>query len=128
MMAIFGTAPKASSVESSATGTPRRATVGASTSGATPVRDESRANDDATVEDNPWDGYYTPRPDPPIRVKKRRGDDWICPKHGPMCIPGICTVRERVDRDERWQEEREERAENKRNGRRGRGGRHGRGR
>jgi hypothetical protein len=31
-----------------------------------------------------------------------------------MCIPGICTVRARVDRDERWQKEREERAENKR--------------
>jgi hypothetical protein len=31
-----------------------------------------------------------------------------------MCVPGICTVRERVDRDERWQKDREERAENKR--------------
>jgi hypothetical protein len=56
----------------------------------------------------------TPRPDPPTKVKKRRGDEWICPKHGPMCIPGICTVRARVVREERWQKEREERAENRR--------------
>ena len=118
MMAIFGTAPMASSSEDSATNTLRGATgwptAGASTSGAIPVRDQSRANGEAAVEDNPWDGYNTPRPDPSTKVKKRGGDDWICPKHGPMCIPGICTVRARVDRDERWQKEREERAENKR--------------
>jgi hypothetical protein len=56
----------------------------------------------------------TPRPEPPTKVKKRRGDEWICPKHGPMCIPGICAVRARVVCEERWQKEREERAENKR--------------
>lgn len=114
MMAIFGTVPKASSVEGSATGTPRGATAGPSTSGAIPVRDQSHADDEAAVEDNPWDGYNTARPDPPTKVKQRRGDEWICPEHGPMCPPGICTVRARVDRDERWQKEREERAENKR--------------
>ncbi|KAF8504914.1 hypothetical protein F5888DRAFT_1659848 [Russula emetica] len=114
MMAIFGTAPRALSVEGNATGTPRGATAGASTSGAIPVRDQSRADGEAAVEDDPWDGYNAPRPDPPTKVKKRRGEEWICPKHGPMCIPGICTVRAGVDRDERWQKEREERAENKR--------------
>jgi hypothetical protein len=103
MMAIFGIAPAASSVEDSAT-----------TSGAIPVRDQSRVNCEAAVEDDPWDGYNTPRPDPPTKVKKRRGDEWICPQHGPMCSPGICTVRAGVERDERWQKEREERAENKR--------------
>jgi hypothetical protein len=114
MMAIFGTVPKASSIEGSATGTPHGATAGPSTSGAIPVRDQSRANGEAAVEDNPWDGYNTARPDPPTKVKQKRGDEWICPEHGPMCIAGICTVRPRVDRDERWQKEREERAENKR--------------
>lgn len=107
MMDIFGAAPKASSVESGAT-------IGASTSGAIPVRDQSRANGEATIEDNPWDGYNTPRQDPPSKVKKRRGEEWICLQHGPMCNPGICTVRAQVERDERWQKEREERAENKR--------------
>jgi len=71
----------------------------------------SHANDDPVVEDNPCN---TPRPDTATKVKERRGDDRICPQHGPMCIPGICKARERVDRDKRWQKERKEREENKR--------------
>jgi len=113
MMFIFGTAPKVSSVEGSATGTPRGATADAFTSGAIPVRDQSRADGEAAVEDNPWDEYDTPRPNSLAKMKKRRGDECICSKHGPMCIPGICTVREQVDRDERCQKQREEKAENK---------------
>lgn len=114
MMAIFGTAPKASSVEGGATGILGGSTTGTSTPGAIPIRDQSRTHGEPAVEDNPWDGYNMPRPDPPTKVIKRHGDEWVCPKHGPMCIPGICTVRARVERDERWQKEREERAENKR--------------
>jgi len=87
------------------------ATTGASTSGAIPVRDQSRANSEATIEDNPWDGYNTPRQDPPSKVKKRRGEEWICLQHGPMCNPGICTVRVRVEHDERREKEREARRE-----------------
>jgi hypothetical protein len=33
------------------------ATAGVFTSGAIPVRDQSRANGEAAAEDNPWDGY-----------------------------------------------------------------------
>lgn len=122
MMAIFGNAPKASSVESSATGNPRSATTGASTSGAIPVHDQSHANGEATFEDNPLDRYSTPRPDPPTKVKIRRGDEWICLQHGPMCSPGICTARARVDRDERWKSAKDGRrmSENGWRGRRGR--------
>ena len=114
MMDMFGIAPAALSIEGSATGTSLRAIADASTSGAIPVRDQSPTNDDAAVEDDPWDGYDTPRPDPPTKVKIIRGEEWICPKHGPMCSPGICEARERVDRDERWQKEHEERVKNKR--------------
>jgi hypothetical protein len=60
MTAIFDTAPVASSVEGSATGTPCSTTAGDFTSGAIPVRDQPRANREAAVEDDSWDEYNTP--------------------------------------------------------------------
>jgi hypothetical protein len=109
MMDIFGAAPNPDSVGD----TPRGTEQGASIPGAVPVQDQSHVEGEAAVEDNPWDGYDAPRPDP-LREKRKGEDRWFCPQHGPLCSPGICTARARVERDERWQKEREEREENKR--------------
>lgn len=111
-MDIFGAASNPASVGSS--GTPRNTEEGASTPGAVPVLDQSRVDGEAAAEDNPWDEYDAPRQDPPTRVKRKGEDIWFCPQHGPLCTPGICKARARVERDERWQKEREEREENKR--------------
>ena len=123
MIAIFVIAPKASPVEGSASGTLLGATASASTSGAFPV-DHSFANREASVEDNPWGGYNTPRPDPLTKVKKRHRDEWICPEHGPMCILGFarCVSRLTVTSAGRESAKRERRTrENGWRGKRGRG-------
>ena len=112
MMNLFGIAPNPAFVMSS--GTPRGTEEGPSTPETVPIRDQPRADGKAPVEDNPWDGYDAFRPDPPTRVKKRGKEKWICPQHGPMCNPGICKARGKVDRDDRWRKEREEREEAKR--------------
>ena len=112
MMNLFGIAPNPAFVRSS--GTSRGTEEGPSTPETVPIRDQSRADGKAPVEDNPWDGYDAFRPDPPTRVKKRGKEKWICPQHGPMCNPGICKERGKVDRDDRWRKEREEREDAKR--------------
>jgi len=122
MMDIFGAAPDTALARS---GDAPRSIEGASTSGSNPVRDQSRVDGEAAVEDNPWNGYAAPRQDPPTRVRRIGEERWFCPQHGPMCNPGICKARAHVERDERWKKEREEREEAKRrrNERRGRRGR-----
>ena len=111
MMNLFGIAPNSAYVRSG--GIPRGTEEGPSTPGAVPVRDQTRLDGKTEVEDNPWDGYDAFRPDPPTRVKNRGKEKWICPQHGPMCNPGICKARGKVERDERWRKEREEREEAK---------------
>ena len=53
----------------------------------------------------PWAGYDAPRLEPPTKVQKK--GEWTCPQHGPLCKPGICKERARVERDERMRIERE---------------------
>ena len=60
----------------------------------------------------PWDDYAKPWQEPPTRVKKK--GEWTCPQHGPLCNPGICKERARVERDERMRNEREKWEEEKR--------------
>jgi len=51
---------------------------------------------------------------PHITVRKRGGEEWIYPEHGPTCTPGICEAREQLERDECWKKEQEARQEARR--------------
>ncbi|KAH9058215.1 hypothetical protein EDB87DRAFT_1578207 [Lactarius vividus] len=70
---------------------------------ADPMDDESQAGEAETV----WEDYPKPRQELPTKVKKK--GTWDCPQHGPLCNPGICKERARVERDERIREENEKR-------------------
>ena len=59
--------------------------------------------------ENLWEGYDTPRLEPPTKVQKN--GEWTCPQHGSLCSPGICKERGRVERDKRMRDEREKREE-----------------
>lgn len=63
---------------------------------------------------NPWNGYDAPRWEPPTKINRKGGEEWKCPDHGPLCNPGICKERARVERERREQKWREERQEAKR--------------
>ena len=48
-------------------------------------------------------------------MKKRGGEEWICPEHGPTCTPGIYDARGgQFGRDEGWKKEQEVRQEARR--------------
>ncbi|KAH9018392.1 hypothetical protein EDB85DRAFT_617998 [Lactarius pseudohatsudake] len=70
---------------------------------AAPADDQSQVGDAETV----WDDYAKPQQELPTKVKKK--GTWDCPQHGPLCNPGICKERARVERDERIREENEKR-------------------
>ena len=72
-----------------------------------PASDQSEEGDVTP----PWEDYAQPRQEPPTRVKKK--GKWTCPQHGPLCNPGICKERARVERDERMRNEREKWEEEK---------------
>jgi len=105
----FGSAPGAASVTNG--GIPPAIDEGTETHGPNPARDPTRADGEAAIVEEPWDGYDAPRSDPWTRVKKRGDEEWICPDHGPICIPRICKVLGQVERDERRKEEQDERQE-----------------
>lgn len=112
--------------------TPRRTTAAAMTDlfdsapSATLIRNNARLHDVEEDEDSdedsnedvhsPWNGYDAPRWEPPtkINIKIEDGEVWECPQHGPLCNPGICEERAKVERDRRKQKERDDRAEAKR--------------
>ncbi|KAH9058216.1 hypothetical protein EDB87DRAFT_1578208 [Lactarius vividus] len=71
---------------------------------AAPVSDQSQAGDAATV----WEDYAKPREKEPPKE-----DEWDCPMHGPLCKPGICEERARVEREKRQSDERKKREEEK---------------
>jgi hypothetical protein len=102
---IFDNAPSAASVRNG--GRPCGVDEGADTDRAIPVRDQSRADCEATTKESTWDGYDAPRSDPHITMKKRGGEEWIYPEHGPTCSPEICEARGQLERDERWKKEQE---------------------
>jgi hypothetical protein len=54
--------------------------------------------------ENLWEGYDTPRLEPPTKPKKN--GEWMCSQHGSLCSPGICQERGRFERDERMNKER----------------------
>lgn len=61
----------------------------------------------------PWIGYDAPRWEAPTKINRKGPDreEWQCPDHGPMCNPGICKERARIERERRQLEEIEERQE-----------------
>jgi hypothetical protein len=80
-----------------------------------PTRDQPPHNYGEAVGDlNPWIEYKTPKWELPTKINRVGDEDWECPDHGPMCNPGICKERARVELERRWAKEREERAEKKR--------------
>jgi hypothetical protein len=105
----FGSAPGAASVTNG--GIPSGVDVGTETHGNNPARDPTRAGGEAAIVERPWGGYDAARADPPIRVKKRGDEEWICPVHGPTCTPKICKALGRVESDERRKKEQEGRDE-----------------
>ena len=64
----------------------------------------------------PWIGYAAPKWEAPTKINRKGPDreEWKCPDHGPMCNPGICKERARIERERRWLKEHEERQEKKR--------------
>jgi hypothetical protein len=105
----FGSAPGVASVTNG--GIPSGIDEGTETHGNNPARDLTRVDDEVAIVEKPWDGYDAARADPPIRVKKRGDEEWICPVHGPTCTPKICKALGRVESDERRKKEQEERDE-----------------
>jgi len=103
----FGSAPGAASVTNG--GIPSVVDEGTETHGPDPTH----ADGEAAIVEKPWDGYDAARSDPLTRVKKRGGEEWICPEHGPICIPRICKAVGQVEHDERRKKEQEERDEKK---------------
>jgi len=103
----FGNVPGAASVTNG--GIPSAINEGTET----PGPDPTHADSEAAIVEMPWDGYDAARSDPLTRVKKRGGEEWICPDHGPICIPRICKAVGRVEHDERWKKGQEERDEKK---------------
>ena len=105
----FGSGPGVAAVTNG--GIPSGVDDGTETHGNNPARDPTRAGGEAAIVEKPWDGYDAARADPPIRVKKRGDEEWICPVHGPTCTPKICKALGRVEIDERRKKEQEERDE-----------------
>ena len=74
--------------------------------------------DNGITEDDPkpWNGYTATKWEPPTKINRKGPDreEWKCPDHGPMCNPGICKERARIERERRWLKEHEERMEKKR--------------
>jgi len=72
--------------------------------------------DTRVVDDDrdPWNGYDAPKWEPPTKINTKGGEKWQCPDHGPLCNPGICKERARVELERRRQKEQEERQEAKR--------------
>lgn len=64
----------------------------------------------------PWIGYDAPKWEAPTKINRKGPDreEWQCPDHGPMCNPGICKERARVERERRQLKEHEDRMEKKR--------------
>jgi hypothetical protein len=72
-----------------------------------PAEPAGAAFDQPEVVDpaKPWATYGAHRQELPTKVQKR--GEWSCNLHGPLCKPGICKERARVERDERMRIERE---------------------
>lgn len=63
---------------------------------------------------DPWNGYDAPKWEPPTKINTKGGEKWECPVHGPLCNPGICKARAKVELERRREKEQEERREAKR--------------
>lgn len=74
--------------------------------------------DNGMTEDDPapWNGYDATRWEDPTKIPRIGPDreEWKCPDHGPMCNPGICKERARIERERRELKVHEERMERKR--------------
>ncbi|KAH8984208.1 hypothetical protein EDB86DRAFT_163377 [Lactarius hatsudake] len=70
------------------------------------VSDQSQAGDTATM----WEDYAKPRE---RELPAKLEGEWDCPQHGPLCKPGICKERARVEREKRQSDERKKREEEK---------------
>ena len=64
----------------------------------------------------PWIGYDAPKWEAPTKINRKgpEREEWQCPDHGPMCNPGICKERARIERERRQLKEHEDRMEKKR--------------
>jgi hypothetical protein len=49
----------------------------------------------------------------PTKINIKGGEEWSCPEHGPMCNPGICKLRARLESERRRQKEVKDREEAK---------------
>ncbi|KAH9018785.1 hypothetical protein EDB83DRAFT_173211 [Lactarius deliciosus] len=69
---------------------------------AVPVSDQSKAGNAATM----WGDYAKPQ-------ERELTGEWYCSQHGPLCKPGICKERARVEREKRQSDGRKKREEEK---------------